>query len=249
MLRTIFSIGFAQVIGLLINTIRGKIFAVLLGPAGFGVVATIDQLVLSVSQFSNLSLPFTALKFLSRDHSLGEEQFRRSYASFLRAITILALIATGVAIALIPGNLAKFDPQLVKYRQPVLIALLGIPATMLLIFLGNVLAARQKAVQSVLVVVLSSFVLMFFGGIGCLLGGLVGIYLVSVPAFTALILGALIFARVKLNWPLFDRQIALVPKLKGNSAIIETAIATYVAVCSYSALMLFARYESITYLG
>ena len=249
MLRTIFSIGFAQVIGLLINTARAKVFAVLLGPAGFGVVATIDQLVVSVSQFSNLSLPFTALKFLSRDHSLGEEQFRRSYASFLRAITILALIATGVAIALIPGNLAKFDPQLVKYRQPVLIALLGIPATMLLIFLGNVLAARQKAVQSVLVVVLSSFVLMFFGGIGCLLGGLVGIYLVSVPAFTALILGALIFARVKLNWPLFDRQIALVPKLKGNSAIIETAIATYVAVCSYSALMLFARYESITYLG
>ena len=249
MLRTIFSIGFAQVIGLLINTARAKVFAVLLGPAGFGVVATIDQLVVSVSQFSNLSLPFTALKFLSRDHSLGEEQFRKSYASFLQAMTVLALIATLVAIALIPGNLAKFDPQLVKYRQPVLIALVAIPATMLLIFLGNVMAARQKAVQSVLLVVLSSFVLMLFGGVGCLLGGIVGIYLISVPAFTALILGMLIFARVKLNWPLFDRPVTLVPKLNGNRAIIETAIATYVAVCSYSGLMLLARYESITYLS
>jgi O-antigen/teichoic acid export membrane protein len=232
MLRTIFSIGFAQVIGLLINTARAKVFAVFLGPAGFGVVATIDQLVVSVSQFSNLSLPFTALKFLSRDHSLGEEQFRKSYASFLRAITILALIAALVAIGLIPGNLARFDPQLVKYRQPVLIAILGIPATMLLMFLGNVMAARQKAVQSVLLVVLSSFVLMLFGAMGCLLGGIVGIYLVSVPAFTALMLGALIFARVKFNWPLLDRPVALIPTLRGNSAVIETAIATYVVVCS-----------------
>jgi polysaccharide transporter, PST family len=249
MLRTIFSIGFAQVIGLVINTARAKVFAVLLGPAGFGVVATIDQLVVSVSQFSNLSLPFTALKFLSRDHSLGEEQFRKSYAAFLKAIAILAVIATLFAIVLIPGNLAKFDPQLVKYRQPVLIALLGIPATMLLIFLGNVMAARQKAVQSVLLVVLSGFVLMLFGGMGCLFGGIVGIYLISVPAFTALIAGMLIFARVKLNWPLFDRPVALAPKLRGNSAIIETAIATYVAVCSYSGLMLLARYEAITYLS
>ena len=128
MLRTILSIGFAQGLGLLINTVRAKIFAVLLGPAGFGVVATIDQLVLSVSQFSNLSLPFTALKFLSRDHSLGEEQFRKSYAAFLQAIVVLAIIATVIAITVIPRNLANLDPQLVKYRQPLMVALLGIPA-------------------------------------------------------------------------------------------------------------------------
>jgi antigen flippase len=245
-LRTIFSIGFAQVIGLLINTVRAKIFAVLLGPAGFGVVATIDQLVLSVSQFSNLSLPFTALKFLSRDHSLGEEQFRKSYAAFLQAIACLAVIATVIAIAVIPRNLANLDPQLVKYRQPVMIALLGIPATMLLVFFGNVLAARGRAIQSVLLMRLSSFVLMVFGGIGCLLGGLSGIYLVAVPASMALIVGMVIFARVKMNWPLYERPIALGPKLKANRAIIETAIFTYIAICSYSALMLLARYVSIT---
>jgi len=249
MLRTIFSIGFAQGIGLLVNTARAKIFAVLLGPAGFGVVATIDQLILSVSQFSNLSLPFTAMKFLSRQHSLGEEQFRRSYATFLQVITSLSLLATCVAVILIPGNLAKFDPQLAKYRQPVFVALLAVPATMLLFFLANVMAARQKAVQSVLLTVLSSLVLMLFGAIGCWLGGIVGIYLISVPAFTVLILGIVIFARLKLNWPLFDQPLALGSKLKGNRAIIETAASAYIAVCSYSAMLLLARYESISYLS
>jgi O-antigen/teichoic acid export membrane protein len=249
MLRTIFSIGFAQVVGLLINTVRAKIFAVLLGPAGFGVVATIDQLVVSVSQFSNLSLPFTALKFLSRGHSLGEEQFRKSYAAFLQAIAILAVIATLIAIAVIPRNLANLDPQIAKYRQPVLIALLGIPATMLLVFFGNVLAARQKTIQSVLLTRLSSLVLMVFGGIGCLFGGISGIYLVSVPASTALVVGMVIFARVKMNWPLRDRPAALGRKLKANSEIVETAISTYIAVCSYSGLLLLARYQSITHLS
>src|SRR5713101_8050811 len=101
MFRAIVSIGFVQVIGILINMIRGKLFAVLLGPAGFGVVATIDQLVTLSVQVSNVSLPFTALKFLSRSHSLSEEWFRATYAAFFKAMAFLALVATVVTLAVI----------------------------------------------------------------------------------------------------------------------------------------------------
>ncbi|PYJ53124.1 MAG: hypothetical protein DME82_14795, partial [Verrucomicrobia bacterium] len=78
MFRVIFSIGFLQAVTILISAVRTKVFAVLLGPSGFGVLATIDQLILSICQFCNLSLPDTAVKFLSRSHSISEEQFQKS---------------------------------------------------------------------------------------------------------------------------------------------------------------------------
>ena len=78
--------------------VRAKIFAVLLGPAGFGVVATIDQLVMSVVQISNLSLPFTALKFLSHSHSLDDDSFRRTYSAFFKVMALLAIIAMLVVL-------------------------------------------------------------------------------------------------------------------------------------------------------
>src|SRR5439155_18911940 len=46
-----------------------------------------------------------------------------------------------------------------------------------------------------------------------------------------------------------DRPAALGRTLKANAAIIETAISTYIAVCSYSGLLLLARYQSITNLS
>ena len=139
MLRTFFSLGFLQVIGILITTVRSKVFALLLGPAGFGVVATIDQLVTSAAQLSNFGLPFTAMKFLSRGHSQGEAEFQKTYAAFLKAITALAMLAMLAAILIIPPFLERLDPQLVNYRKPVMIALLGVPSTMLLVFFVNML--------------------------------------------------------------------------------------------------------------
>jgi antigen flippase len=249
MFRILFSIGFIQVIGLVINTIRAKIVALLLGPAGFGVVATIDQLVLSASQLSNLSLPFTALKFLSRGHSMGEDHFRKYYAAFFKAITALAVLATVIAIALIGIGLDELDPQLAKYRLPVLIALLGIPATMLLVFFVNMLAARQKTMQSVVLSTAYSLVIMIAGGIGCAVGGVTGFYLAVVPASTALIIGMAIYMRSGLKLAHSSSAMQIWKDLQANAEIAETALFTYLAVGAYSVFMLMARYASITELG
>lgn len=249
MFRVIFSIGFLQAVTIIINAVRTKIFAVLLGPSGFGVVATIDQFVLSVCHFSNLSLPFTALRFLSRSHSISEEQFQKSYAGFIKAIASLGLLATLILLLYLPPNLARFDPQLAKYRTPVSIALLGIPATMLLVFLVHVWAARQKAIQSVLLTTISAGVIALFGSVGCFLGGISGVYLAIVPASFALVVALVIYARLKMDLPLHVPAKSAEGKIRINPEIINTAMANYIAVCFYSGFLLLARYLSITRLS
>ena len=118
MLKELASIGSLQVVGIAINALRSKIFAVLLGPAGFGIVATIDQLVASMVQLCNLSVPYTALKLLSRSHSQGEAQFRRSYAAFFKLILALAIVSTLIAMAVIPSLMSQLDPQLRPFQGP-----------------------------------------------------------------------------------------------------------------------------------
>ena len=249
MFRAIFSIGFLQIVAIAIGVVRTKVFAVLLGPSGFGVLATIDQLVLSICQFCNLSLPDTAVKFLSRSHSISEEQFQKSYAGFIKAIISLGLLATVILLIYLPPNLARIDPQLGKYRTPVSIALLGIPATMLLVFLVHVLAARQKAIESVLLITVSAAVFATFGVIGCFLGGISGVYLAVVPGSTALVAAIIIYARTKMGLRLHVPARGNERSIKINPEIIATAVATYIAVCCYSGFLLLARYLSITNLS
>jgi enterobacterial common antigen flippase len=249
MFRAIFSIGFLQVVSVAIGAVRTKVFAVLLGPSGFGVLATIDQLVLSVSQFCNFGLPDTAVKFISRSHSISEEQFQKSYAGFIKAIISLGLVATLILLIYLPSNLARIDPQLGKYRTPVSIALLGIPATMLLVFLVHVLAARQKAIESVLLITISAAVFALFGIVGCFLAGISGVYLAVVPGSTALVAAIIIYARTKLGWRLHVPAQPNDRGIKINREIVGTAMANYIAVSCYSGFLLLARYLSITNLS
>jgi len=249
MFRAIFSIGLLQTGGILVTALRAKLFAVLLGPAGFGVVATIDQLVTSLAQLSNLSVPFTAMKFLSRSHSVGEKEFKKSYAAFLRLMVWIALVVTTLGVALVPLWLDRLDPQLAQHHGTVAIAILGLPALLLLMFFVNALAARQESMRSVLLTVLFNATLLIFGGIGCWLGGIRGIYLGAVPATTLLISLTWLVLRTRLKVPRRERSNAIWAELKTHRKILQTALYTYVAVASIAGTMLVARYVSITQLG
>ena len=249
MFRTIFSIGLLQTGGIVITALRSKLFAVLLGPAGFGIVATIDQLVTSLAQLSNFSVPFTAMKFLSSSHSVGENEFKKSYAAFLRLMLGLALVATVASVAMVLWVLERIDPQLAQHRTTVVIAMLGMPALLLMMFFVNALAARQQSMRSVLLTVLYNAVLLIFGGIGCWLGGIRGIYLGAVPAAALLIGLAWLLLRARFKLPRHQRSAAIWSELKTHRQIGQTAFYTYVAVASIAGTMLLARYVSITQLS
>ena len=246
MLRKIASLGSIQLVGILLNVVRSKVFAVLLGPAGFGVVATIDQLVITVVQVFHLSLPSTALKFLSHSHSLGEDKFRRSYAAFFKAIAFLATIATIVTVAAVPPNLARLDAQLAPFRGPVTIALLGIPATMMLIYFYNVLAARQEGVRSGLLTVVSGAVILIAGTVGCLLDGISGIYIAVVPASTILVIALIIVLWKKAHLPVWAKSASVWAELSTDSKFVEVTFCLYVAGASASIQLFLARYVTLT---
>lgn len=249
MLRIIAAIGFVQSLGIAINLVRSKIFAVLLGPAGFGVVATIDQLVLSLVQIFNLSLPFTALKFLSLSHSLGAVSFRRSYAAFAKAIMGLAFLATLVAVIVIPLNLDYFGSQLASFHAPVLIALFGIPATMMLMFFVNVLAACRESIRSVLLIVVSSAIALIAGTIGYLTNGISGIYLYVVigSTFWTIIVAFYLHSKEKLS--IWGDSSGIWQSLFSDSKIVEFSVLIYIAVASAAVQMLVARYVVFAYMS
>lgn len=249
MIRTLLSIGALQASGILIMALRSKLFAVLLGPAGFGIVATIDQLVTSLAQLSNLSVPFTALKFLSSSHSVSEQAYRRSYTAFLRLMVVLAVLATATSIAVALLALEKLDPELARYQTAVLIAVMGVPALLLMMFFANALAARQESLRSVSLTVLYGAVLLVFGGIGCWLGGIQGIYLGAVPAAMLLIGSTWWLLRARLAPTPTEASIALWKELKSHHQILQTAIFTYVGVGSIACTMLLSRYVAITQLN
>ena len=59
-------IGALQVLGGLIFFVRTKVLALVLGPAGMGVVSVIDQFVQLVMQLSALTIPFAAAPLRGR---------------------------------------------------------------------------------------------------------------------------------------------------------------------------------------
>ncbi|PTB97866.1 hypothetical protein C9993_09160, partial [Marinobacter sp. Z-F4-2] len=63
MSRVLISVGVIQVFIILTGMIRAKILSMVLGPAGFGIIATVDQVAVTVVQVAGFSIPFFALKF------------------------------------------------------------------------------------------------------------------------------------------------------------------------------------------
>jgi O-antigen/teichoic acid export membrane protein len=144
MSRVLVSIGAIQLLIMFVALVRAKVLSVLLGPSGFGVVSTIDQATQTAMQLAHLSLPFTALKFMSRRHSDGHAPFERTYASFFRGLLGVAVVAVLVLELLLWWRPGVFGAELVEYRRYFAIAFLGIPSLMLNVLLINTFAAAQR---------------------------------------------------------------------------------------------------------
>jgi O-antigen/teichoic acid export membrane protein len=248
MLGAFVSIGLLQVLMLLANIGRAKALALALGPAAFGVAATIDQLVMSLAQIGNLSIPFTALKFLSHAHSVGETAFARTYAVFFRAFLTLAVALTVLVMALLPFGLRAMAPELSPYRGAVSLAVLALPATMMMMFFANALAARQAALRSMRLLVGSAVAVALASGVGAAVGGLAGLYAASTPAVMTVALIAGILLRPRASSGRAGTN-GVVKMLRDQPQVVRTAVFIFLAVAAYGILMLTARYVALSALG
>ena len=249
MLGAFVSIGLLQTLMLVANIGRAKALALALGPAAFGVAATIDQLVMSLAQIGNLSIPFTALKFLSHAHSVGETTFARTYAAFFRGFLALSVGLTVVAVALLPVGIRAMLPELAAYRGAVSLAIVALPATMMMMFFANALAARQQALRSMRLLVGSAVAVAIASGIGAAAGGLAGLYAASTPTaiVVAVIAGVVLRPRHARHEDRPTRGVMAM--LREQPQVVHTAVFTFLAVGAYGILMLTARYVALSALG
>jgi antigen flippase len=249
MFRAFLTIGTLQAFAILIGVARAKLLAVMLGPEGVGVISTVDQVVQSAAYFTVLSLPFAALKFLSRAHSEGEESFRKTYASFLKAMLLLATVGTAIACAVAMSGGRLLRPQAQQYHGLVIIALLAIPATVLGGFFANALAAARRFRASSSLTVITAGVLLVSTIVGLKLGGIPGQYIANVVAGLAVIIGTLIYMKQRLGMKAYDRSASIWKELRESPDIITFAGVMFVATSSYSLAFLVARYSILSTYG
>src|SRR6184192_386743 len=142
-LRVLATVGTIQVLVIIINLFRSKFLAVMLGPAGLGVLSVIDQLVQLISYASAFSLPLATGKILSHAHSEGIDAFRLRYASLLRLLVTLTSGGTAVALGLILVRPQLLGSELSPYRLVVMAAVIRVPIISLHGYFTHVLAAAR----------------------------------------------------------------------------------------------------------
>ncbi len=91
--------GGAQVFLILINILRAKVIAILLGTVGFGVYNLFSSTILLVSSISNLGLPFSAVRDISFAHSKNDsEKIAKTILSFRRLIWFTGILGALVMV-------------------------------------------------------------------------------------------------------------------------------------------------------
>lgn len=90
--------GGVQGLGILINLVRNKIVAVLLGPAGMGLATLFNTCINFVSQFTNLGLSFSAVRHLSEVVEGGNE---RAIAHYVEVVRLWGLVTAIVGMAVL----------------------------------------------------------------------------------------------------------------------------------------------------
>jgi O-antigen/teichoic acid export membrane protein len=242
MLKAIITIGTIQVLAILINLIRSKLVAVTLGPEGVGIISTVDQIVQLAAQLSALSIPFAAVKFLSKSHSEGDDTFRKVYSGFLQPLLALSVTGMLVGIGLVLLRPEVIGTDLSRYKTLLVLALLSIPTMVLGNFFIGVLAAARKSTASAMMAVVTSLVLTTSTCAGILVNGILGLYIANACAGAALTIATLVYFRKSLHLPLYEPTVKIFEELKRSSGVVFFSFLLYLSTFTYLLSFLVARY-------
>lgn len=228
---------------------RAKSLALLLGPAAFGVISTIDQFVLTVATLGALAVPYTAMKFMSRGFDAGRDHFRRTAEVFLRLIAVLGALATACAWLALTWWPGALGPEFAVYGPTLRIAALGIGPAMLVIFLVSVIAAARRPAAASAVNLLWVALPGAAAVGGAFLGGVSGLYVATV-ATTLLTIGGL-FAWVArdIGVRFHFRATGVLGMLRKEPAIVGYAACFYVMFASGGVMLLMLRTSVMHSLG
>ena len=241
-------IGLIQVAILLFSLLRAKGLAVMLGPEGVGVIGTMDQLIVTVTQVAAFGIPIAAMKFMSAAHSVGDDAFRDSYAAFVRIMIGLSLFITTLGfgvLVLVPELLLAFA----DYSEILVAALLGVPPLMLTILVAQTLAAAQMPRAAAIYNLCFVSSLAALGLTGAWLGGIGGFYYGAAAAGAMTVLTGMVWLWRHLGLSVLRRGVSIRHQLTLRPNIFGTALTASITLVSMSATMLLIRYAVIDRMG
>jgi enterobacterial common antigen flippase len=237
----LFSIAAVQVLTILVGIGRSKGVALVLGPAGLGVVSAIDQAVATTATFGAFALPYTAMKFMARSHSDGDAAFRRTGAGFLRLLIALSLVTAPLAYALFTIVPDLLGNDLAPYNPVIRIAMVSVPPAMLLVLFVNAFAAAKRPVTG------ASINLIFLGAaagaavIGAYARGLQGLYVTNAIVSVIVMVGGLVYLRRSLGISLTEAHTGIIQTLRSDPAVIGYSACFYITLLAYMVMLLAAR--------
>ena len=249
MLRTLSAVGAIQVAIMVANLIRAKVIALLVGPEGVGVISIIDQVVQVSGQLVAFSLPFMAVKFLSRTYSETYDSFQQSYTGILNTLMFITGAGTVLLVLLTLVKPEWLGSELYTYRLLLLPGLLAIPAAKIHGFSWQVLAAAGRVRSSALMVLGIAVTLALSSIVGITVGGLEGFYWANTLASFGIVVVLLIY---------FQRALQLrfrvgLPRLRAliqqNPGIVQWSLIMYVTSFITPLSLLVARYSVLSYYG
>ncbi len=242
MLRIIATIGSIQALAIVVNVLRAKIMAVLLGPEGVGVVSIVDHLVQLLAHISAFSIPFAAVKFLSRSHSEGFDSFARTYHSFLTILVWVTSIGATISLGFLVFRSDLLSPELLKYRSLLILGCLAIPTMSLRGFLSNVFAAAQRPRASVAMAFIEAVVLLVATAIGISVGGLLGLYGGNLLVGILVVIGTIGYVHKTLHLPLFGQRARLFTDFLRSPDVATFCLQLYVLSFTFPFSLVAARY-------
>ena len=188
-LQALVALGGIQALTMLAGLARTKVLAVTLGPAGVGVAGVIDQAVALVAQLGSLSVPFVALKFMSRARDSASGELRRMYSALVITVALASTVSAAIATAISLWEPGVFGDGLTPYRVSLTIALLGVPPIALAPLFRNVMAALERHRESALAAFFTALLTVAGAYLGVRYGGLTGLYVANVVVTALTVIG------------------------------------------------------------
>ncbi|MEP6506688.1 MAG: polysaccharide biosynthesis C-terminal domain-containing protein [Gemmatimonadales bacterium] len=168
------TLGGIQILIIGAGLARTKVLALLLGPEGIGITGVIDQIVAFAAHAGSLSIPFAALRFLSRSRDISTERFLSLYKSFRRTLLVASCVAASAGIAFILFR--RGTDELAPFRMAAILAMLSAPAMAILALERNVLAVIEKPRVASATTLVAVIALVASTYAGLKLGGFAGLY-------------------------------------------------------------------------
>jgi len=170
------TIGVLQIVVMLLQLVRTKVLAVLLGAEAIGIMGVIDKLLAVIAQTVSLSFPFAAARFLPAFWTTDRAAFRSVFRGMRFVLTVTVGCTTVGAMALALVAPATWGHELIPFQSTLLLALCTLPAVAAVPFLQNVFAGRLDQNGAMVMAVANGAVLTLAALVGAWWHGLSGFY-------------------------------------------------------------------------